>query len=209
MNQIDHRRHRVAIAGRVVDAATGKPVSGADVKISEMPDAMKRRLEIAAAAYGTRWSAMGERQDRTQSRDDGIFFFLDLPNGDYELQVSLASAGNRFGVHKMPARVSRDGQGNVQFALLRCALPPTSVTGKVTAPGHEAGVPLARVRVKGSGERAFTDLQGQYVLAGIEPGKKRTLLVSAQGYGNAAKDFALPQPGSTKKIDFELTRENG
>jgi CarboxypepD_reg-like domain/Carboxypeptidase regulatory-like domain len=201
--------HEVAIAGRVLDAVTGKPMAGADVAIATMPNSVKQRLKFAASAYGKQWEKMLERPDRTQSRPDGLFYFLDLPDGDYTLRISMPSLGSRFGKLEMPTKVSRDAGGNVTFGLLRCALPPTSVKGKVTGLGQESGVPLARVRVKGSGERAFTDSQGQYVVAGIEPGKKRTLLVSAQGYGTKSKEFALLEPGSAKKVDFELTRENG
>ena len=208
MNSVGHRRHEVAIAGRVLDAITGKPMGCADVALIAMPAAVEQRLKFTALAYGKQWAGMLERPDRTQSRADGLFYFLDLPDGDYSLRVSMPSLGNRFGKLELPAKVSRDAGGNVKFGLLRCPLPPTLVRGKVTGPGQESGVPLARVRVKGSGERAFTDSQGQFVISAIELGKKRTLLVSAQGYGTKSKDFALLEPGSVKKVDFELTREN-
>lgn len=209
MNSVGHRQHKVAISGRVLDAVTGKPIGGADVSLVTMPAAVDQKLKIASAAYGKQWAGMLERPDRTKSRPDGLFYFLDLADGDYTLQVSMPSLGGRFGKLVVPAKVSRDPEGNVKFALLRCPLPPTLVRGKVTGPGREAGVPLARVRVKGSGERSFTDAQGQYVVTAIEPGKRRTVLVSAQGYGTKSKEFALLEPGATKKVDFELTRENG
>jgi hypothetical protein len=209
VNRVGHRRHEVAIAGRVLDGVTGKPLAGADVVLIAMPAAAEQRLKFALLAYGRQWAGRLERPDRTQSRADGLFYFLDLPDGDYRLRVSMPSLGNRFGKLEIAAKVSRDAGGNVKFGLLRCPLPPTVVRGKVTGSGQESGVPLARVRVKGSGERAFTDSQGQFVLSAIEPGKKRTLLVSAQGYGTKAKDIALLEPGSAKQVDFELTRENG
>jgi hypothetical protein len=209
VNGVGHRQHKVAIAGRVLDAVSGKPMGGADVLLTTVPEAFRQRLTVVSSAYATQWNQMMERPDRTQSRPDGLFYFLDLPDGDYGLRISMPSLGRRYGGLEVPATVSRDKDGNIKFRLLRCALPPTLVRGRVTAPGQEAGVPLARIRVKGSGERGFTDSQGQFVLTGIEPGKKRTLLVSAQGYGNTSKDFALLEPGAAKKIDFELTRENG
>jgi Carboxypeptidase regulatory-like domain len=207
VNSVGHRQHKIAIAGRVLDAATNKPLSGADVLLLAVPDAVTQRLKIMASVYGRKWERMPDRPDRTRSRPDGLFYFLDLPDGDYTLQISLPSSGKRFGKLEMPAKVSRDAAGNVKFVLLRCALPPTLVKGKVTGPGQEAGVPLARIRVRGSGERAFTDAQGEYMVAGIEPGKKRTLQVSAQGYGTKSKEVALLEPGAAKKIDFELARE--
>lgn len=215
-------RHRVTIGGRVVDAATEKPVAAADVTILTMPPAFERWLEFAAIAYGkrrprkgskpphsTKWDQMLERPDRTQSRPDGLFYFLDLPDGEYGLQVAMPSLGRRYGQVKVSAKVSRDAAGDPKWLFVRCALPPTLVRGKVTGTGQQTGIPLARVRVKGSGERAFTDAQGQYLVTGIEPGKKRTLLVTAQGYAMKSQDFALLEPGASRKIDFELTRENG
>ena len=208
MNRVGHRQHKVAIAGRVLDAVTGKPIASADVVMASMPDVVKQRVNLLASFEGKSWAAMLERPDRTQSRVDGLFYFLDLPDGDYNLAIKFPAQGNRYGQLEIPAKVSRDSEGNIKVGLLRCILPPTLVKGKVTAPGQEAGVPLARVRLKGSGERAFTDAQGQYVVAGIEPGKKRTLLVTAQGYAMKSKEFALVEPGAAKKLDFELTREN-
>lgn len=157
----------------------------------------------------TAWDKMLERPDRTQSKPNGLFYFLDLPDGEYSLQVSMASSGRRYGKLKASAKVSRDAGGNMAWVFVRCALPPTLVKGKVTGSGQEAGIPLARVRVKGSGERAFTDAQGQYVLTGIEPGKKRTLQVSAQGFPEEAQEFTLLEAGASKKVDFKLARENG
>jgi hypothetical protein len=82
---------------------------------------------------------------------------------------------------------------------------------------------MAEVSMKGSGERTFSDAQGQYVLAGIEPielkngasvgGRpaitERTVRVSAQGYSDASKQVALNEAGALKTLDFELVREAG
>ena len=208
MRTVSQRQHEVAIAGRVFDEVTGKPIEGADVLIATMPAVVQQKLKFVASAYGKKWEGMPSRTDRTQCRPDGFFYFLDLPDGDYGLRISAPKLGSRCGTAEITATVSRAADGTVKLGFLRCALPPTLVRGKVTGPGQESGVPLARVRVKGSGERAFTDSQGQYVVSGIEPGKKRTLMVSAQGYGTKSKEFALPGPGAAKKVDFDLTREN-
>jgi len=233
-------RHRVALAGRVLDAATGKPLGEADVVMLTMPAAFEQRLELAALRYGgrsepnkiqlgnvrtggaqgaagngkrgpvTKWDQMLERPDRTQSKPNGLFYFMDLPDGEYSLRVTMPSMGRRYGKVVAPAKVSRDAEGNTKWVFVRCALPPTLVRGKVTGPGKEAGVALARGRVKGSGERAFTDAEGQYMLAGIEPSKTpRTLLVSAQGYRDQAEKFTLPEPGAAKEVLVKLARENG
>ena len=201
-------RRTVAIAGRVVDAGTGKPLGDAQVAITAMPPAFTKWLKFAAIPYGSRWGKMSERADRTRSRADGWFFFMDLPDGSYRLQASAPAFGRRFGRVEEPAKISRDAGGNIRMAIVKLALQPTMVLGKVTGPGKEPGVPLARVRVKGSGERSFTDTQGKFVVAGIEPGT-RTLMVSAQGYRAESQVFTLAAPGESQTVNFTLRRENG
>ena len=57
---------QVAIAGRVNDGQTGKPVGSAQVSITNMPDAFKKKLEGASKQYGTRWDSLADRPDRTR-----------------------------------------------------------------------------------------------------------------------------------------------
>ena len=199
-------RRRVALAGCVVDAGTGKPVQGAVVAITGMPDAFKKRLEVAAQPYGNRWNTMLERPDRTRTRPDGLFYFLGLPDGKYGLIASIPGCGGRYGTVEESATVSRNADGDTKIALVKCVLPPTLVKGKITASGRKTGVALARVRIKGSGERVFSDAQGQYIVVGIEPGK-RTLLVSAQGYRAESQECTLGEPGASETLNFALTRE--
>jgi hypothetical protein len=201
-------RRRVAIAGCVVDAGTGKPLASAEVRVVAMPQTFQKWLQFAALPYGERWSKMLERPDRTWTRPDGLFYFMDVPDGKYGLQAAMPGSGSRFGKVEEPATVSRDAEGNIKMAFVKFALPPTLVKGRVAGAGQEAGVALARVRVKGSGERGFTDSQGHYMVAGIEPGK-RTLLVSAQGYRTESQIFTLKEPGDSQTLDFTLKRENG
>jgi hypothetical protein len=209
-------RHKVGIAGRVVDAETAKPIAGVDVTITAMPAAFKKTVEIAAIQYGKRWPTIVDRPDQTRTREDGLFYFMDLPNGKYTLSASLPGSGKRYSSTQETATVARDAKGNVVIKdakgdivkTVKVVLRPTAVKGKVTGSGHKNGVVLAEVRVRGSGERAFSDAQGQYVLAGIEPGK-RTILVFSHGYRPDSKIVALDAPGATVIHDFSLTRETG
>jgi len=198
--------HRVAIAGRVLDAGTGKPLGDAEVVI-KMPDTLKKP-EAAVMSKAGRRNTMAESPDTTRSRPDGLFYFLDLPDGEYSLRASLPRYGSRYGQAEESATVSRSASGDLKKTFVRCALQPTQVRGKVTGTDKESGIAFARVRVKGSGELGFTDAQGQYILAGIEPGK-RTLVVSAQGYRDKSQAFTLGKPGASQIIDIPLTRENG
>ena len=201
-------RHRVAIAGRVLDAATGKPVADAAVSMTAMPAAFEKKLALASLAYEDRWNTMLERPDRTRSREDGLFYFLDLPDGKYTLSASIPSYGNRYGAAQQLAAVSRNSKADTKIAFVTLKLQPTAVKGKITGPSHKAGVVLAEVRVKGSGERTFTDEQGQYAVVGIEPGK-RVLVVSAQGYRSETQPVTLANPGTSQTLNFSLTRESG
>ena len=212
-------RHQVAIAGHVTDGESGKPLSRVEVSITEMPVEFKRKLEGASLQYGNRWATMTERADKTLSGADGLFYFLDLSNGKYTLRATLPSSGKRYGSAQETATVSRDAKGNIKMASLKFILRPTTIKGRITGPVHKNGVVMAEVRVKGSGERAFSDAQGQYVLAGIEPGK-RTVLVFAQGYRQpdpnkpraapeAEKIVPLEKPGIVETANFTLVREAG
>jgi len=201
-------RHRVAIAGQVLDAGTGKGVAGAEVTMSAMPSAFKNKVAIASLAYENSGNDRLERLDRTSTRKDGIFYFLDLPDGKYSLTASIPRYGTRYGATQQSAQVARDGKGNYKIGFVNLTLQPTTVKGKITGSAHKGGVVLAEVRVKGSGERTFSDGQGQYVVSGIEPGK-RVLLVNAQGYRAASEHVTLEEPGTSQTLNFSLTRESG
>ena len=218
-------RHQVAIAGRVTDALTGRPLGGALVSITPdaMPPAFKSLLKARAMQYGEPWTTMSERPDRARTAADGIFYFLDLPDGDYGLTASLADMGKRCGSAQANATVSRDKNGDIKRVFLELAIQPTTVRGRITGSAHKSGVVMAEVRMKGSGERAFSDGQGQYVLSGVEPIElkkgvaskarpgvtERTVLVFAQGYRPASKPVALNEVGTIKTLNFELVRESG
>jgi Carboxypeptidase regulatory-like domain len=199
-------RHRVSIAGWVTDAGAQKPLGGVAVNIVEMPPAFKSVLRTKAMQYGSRWRAMPERPDRTRTAPDGLFYFLDLPDGKYTIAASLVRFGKRYGAAQCSAAVSRVAKGGPKVAYVQMGLRPTTVEGKVTGSAHKTGVIMAEIRVKGSGERVFTDAQGQYVLAGVEPGK-RTILAVAQGYRPAAKPVTIEQPGGLATLNFALVRE--
>jgi len=215
-------RHQVAIAGRLTDAGTGKAIQGARVSIEEggMPPAFANFLRARAMQHGAAWSMMAERPDRTRTAADGIFYFLDLPDGDYSVTASLSGIGGRYGAAQARATVLRNQNGDYERVLLDLALQATTIRGKVSDAARKKGVPMAEVRVKGSGEHTLSDARGLYVLAGIEPytpkpgasaaadDPKRTIVVFAQGYKPESRQVALTAPGAVTQLDFELAREN-
>jgi len=115
----------------------------------------------------------------------------------------------RYGKTQEEVTVSyKDGFGK----LILFKLQPTGVTGRVIGAANKAAVLLAEVRVQGSGERAFTDGQGHYTVAGVQPNQraKRRLLVSARGYRTEHLEVMVDEPGACKKIeDIKLSRESG
>jgi hypothetical protein len=200
--KLESTRHQVAIAGNVTDAQTGAPIGRARVEISSGPAAFTDRLALQAKQYGERWVAMEERPDRTRTAADGHFHFLDLPAGDYTLIASLPGSGTRYDTAQAEATVSRDAEGTIAMARLDIALPPTALKGQITNQGSGDPVVMAEVRMKGSGERTFSDGEGRYLLAGLEAGE-RVMLVSAQGYESSRRNVQIIQ-GDTLELDIAL-----
>lgn len=85
-------RRQVALSGYVADA-DGNPVADAQITLVKQPAAFAPRLIGAASDAGPRWDELTERLDRTLSRSDGLYFFLDLPPGKYTLRAVDLRAG--------------------------------------------------------------------------------------------------------------------
>jgi hypothetical protein len=192
----------------VTDAVTGKPLARALVSIEQAPAVFRTKLDLLAQAQGASWPTFAERPDKTLTRNDGLFWFLDLPEGRYSLTVGLPAMGSRYGKLRQNVAVTREAKGNARIVMVNFAVPPTGLRGKVTAAGRKTPVAMAEVRVKSSGEYAYTDDQGQYALLGIESGK-RTVLVIAQGYKSKEQVVKLEKPGASQLEDFNLARETG
>lgn len=121
---LDALRHRVAIAGRVTDAATQQPLVGAQVVLSAVPPAFAARLSVLAGLAGTATLARGEsRPDRTYTAADGAYRFTDLPPGSYTLTVT---AGPQYQPASTTASVTTNGGGEIQMTLANIAAARTS-----------------------------------------------------------------------------------
>jgi Carboxypeptidase regulatory-like domain len=193
-------RHQVAIAGQVSDAQTGRVIPGARVELTPLSGPFKNRLVLQALQYGEQWQAMTERADRTQTANDGSFYFLDLADGRYTLTVSLLGAGTRYGLAQSTVAVSRQGD-RIQRATADIALPPTTLKGQITN-SEGAPVVMAKVQMVGSGESTFSDSQGNYLLTGLQSGQ-RMVTVFAQGYELISQGTPLSQ-AEVKTLDFTL-----
>ncbi len=201
MELIKQIRHQVAIAGQVTDKQMGRAIGGAMVELTSSPSAFKEWLSERKKQYGDRWDSMDQRADRTRTAPDGHFHFIDLPDGQYTLSVSLPSSGSRYGTAKVNVTVSVNANGNVTMASANIDLPPTTIKGKVTKQGSGA-VAMAEVRVKGSRESVFSDSKGLYLLTGLEKGQ-RTVLASAR----SCQEKSIPikvNKGEVHTQDFVL-----
>jgi hypothetical protein len=208
MTRLHLVEHCVAVAGWLTEAETAKPIAGARVTITAMAPVFAQKLKLAALSYGNRWATLTERPDRTQTREDGLFYFLDLPNGKYKFQASATGSGKRYASAEETATVTRDSQGNLKMTIVKLSLRPTTVKGKVTAANQKVGVAMAEVRIKGSGEKTFSDAQGQFILTAIEPGT-RTVQVFARGYKPKSQVVELPEAGAMESVNVVLAREVG
>jgi hypothetical protein len=104
-------RRQVAIGGRVVDE-NNNPVAGVLVTITSMPKGFKQSVEAAFDAVGAQWDDQEERQDRARSRLDGIYFFLDLPEGKYTLKAIDLQSGEQ---DEKSVSISRDKKQNIKM----------------------------------------------------------------------------------------------
>lgn len=113
-------RHRVVIGGRVVDGKTKRPVSGALVALMAMPETFKMRCAASVAAASQPGSRGASRLDQTRTSATGYYYFLDLPEGPYELKA--AGLGRTPPVGSGKAKVSLDRGGNVVMATVDLVL---------------------------------------------------------------------------------------
>jgi len=212
-------RHRVALWGKVVDGLSQMPLAGAEVTITTMPKAFTRRLKLLAAADSENWERRAQRPDKTRSRADGLFYFLDLPDGEYGLTAVLPNSGQRYAAAKQRATVSwaaldefdkRNAAGEkMQRTCVKLALQPTTLRGKIIDAARDTGIMLAEVRMKASGERTFSDAQGGFLISPIQPGKSRCVLQAfAQGYEPAEEEVAISAVGQSYHKDLKLKRKH-
>ena len=113
-------RHRVVIGGRVVDGKTKRPVSGAVVALTAMPETFKARCAASVAAASQPGSRVVTRLDQTRTSAAGYYYFLDLPAGPYELKATGLGRIPPVGTGK--AKVPLDRTGDVVMATVDLVL---------------------------------------------------------------------------------------
>lgn len=171
--------HQAAIGGKVVNALTGRPIAGVRVEITDMPAAFEQWLSIRKLS-SAKWNSLSERPDRTNTSPDGVFHFVDLPDGAYTLSFEHLSSGPRLGKAQRAFTVNRNNEGRISLSLVTIPLMPTGARGKIVD-ATNVPVCLARVRATGSDEDTHSGPDGSYALTMLEPGA-RSLVISAPGF---------------------------
>jgi hypothetical protein len=127
---VEQVRHQVAIGG-TVSFDTGEPASGARVEITSGPAEFEQRIEVLTQIWGAGIEALSRPPNRALAALDGLFYFLDLPDGTYDLTATIPNAGARFGTGEGQATVGRDPSGRVILAKNNIVIPSTAVSGRV------------------------------------------------------------------------------
>lgn len=111
-------RHQVAIAGCVRDI-DGNPVEGVSIRLTNVPKRFSQWLRGAVWARDARGAQIEERPDRVLSRPDGIFYFLDLPEGEYAIAATAPYrvAEGEKGSDSKTVDVKWDREGRVNRAV--------------------------------------------------------------------------------------------
>lgn len=148
----------------------------------------------------------------TKTAADGLFCFLNLPEGDYTLIASMPKSTRRYGVSQTQnVTVSHNDEGDIAISVADITLPSTSIIGKIssTIEASDEPIMLAEVKIKGSHDSTYSNSKGEYILSGLEASvRERTVIVQAQGYQDTQRTIALSEPGEQKTLDFELTPLN-
>jgi hypothetical protein len=99
------------------------------------------------------------------------------------------------------------GTEKLRKMWVKLELQPTAVKGKVVDAARNTGIVMAEVRMKGSGERTFSDAEGHFILSPVQPSQNRRVLQAfAQGYEPAEEEVLVAGVGQSYHKEMRLER---
>ncbi len=182
-------RHLAAIAGYVTNEISSKGIPAAVVEV------------------------VGQNL-RTKTQNDGFFYFIDLPVGNYFLKISAPDLGTRYGeVEISDVAVQTETIENVTLENITVIKPildpkanvqlsPTSLVGEVKRSDNDEAIAQAVIRLLGSEAQTLTDNEGKYGLYDLRESKP-SVQVSATGFVTATQTVPLTA-GQATTANFSL-----
>lgn len=211
---------QIAIAGKVLQGETEKPISGARVEIIEMPEKFRAILALKALQYGEQWQKMLERPDRKVTNTNGDFYLTNLPPGDYIIEASLPTHSTQYQPVKTTVKVSDPVSAQVHdqeisiipTTMARIVLSPTGIKGTIIhANNPKKLIANAKIQIQESGDSTRSDQKGNYRLIGLktlQSGQQTiTLNVSAIGYQDISQKLNIQRGVVIAEQNFALQRK--
>ena len=191
----------VAVAGRVLDLTTQKPIAGATVT----------GLEKDGARFGK------EAAHTVRTGDDGTFLIVDCAPGIVVVEA-IAPAKARARLDRVVAKALAPGEERNPDANTLFLQPGGRIAGRVLGPDGKPladaivtampsdGSLFAMVRDARNAQRS--DADGKFAFDGISAGNKYTIHASKEGL-SAKDDGPIPVEAGTDRADLELKLESG
>jgi hypothetical protein len=170
---LEEIRHTVVIAGTVTNAINGQRLSDAVVELLGSNLHIQTGVDGSFYLIGDQLTEPVKLPTWLSKIQDGFFYFMDLPPGEYTLKVSAPNLGSRY-------EPSKEQKVTVPNLQLNVQLSPTQLVGQVKGSDNVNTIPNALVQLRGSETQTFTDKEGKYLLSGIQAGTP-TVQVSEQG----------------------------
>jgi len=191
----------VAVAGRVLDLTSQKPIAGATVT----------GVEKDGARFGK------EAAHTVRTGDDGTFLIVDCAPGIVVVEA-IAPAKARARLDRVVAKALAPGEERNFDANTLYLQPGGRIAGRVLGPDGKPladaivtampsdGSLFAMVRDARSAQRTGAD--GTFAFDGINAGNKYTIRATKEGL-SAKDDGPIPVEAGTDRADLELKLESG
>ncbi|MCI4355505.1 MAG: carboxypeptidase-like regulatory domain-containing protein, partial [Thermoplasmata archaeon] len=195
------------IAGRAVDAPTGRPLAAYAVSYEPERTGGGGVFRIVNRAAGQRLTGMGEKTE--VKSEDGTFLLSDVSPGTWSVVVEAkgyqpARAGNVVveeggTADNVEVKVSPGSslKGRVLDAISGQPVPGATVTH--AAAGAGGAGPLAALAGAAADEEITTDADGAFLIDGLAPGKV-SLTVKHPDYSDAHRTVDLKEGMATAEI---------